>query len=568
MSEVIENKLKNADSIYLKLHGENPVAWQTWCDETFELAKKLNRPIFLSSGYASCHWCKVMEKESFSDESIAKILNDNFIPVKVDKDEMPDIDKEYQFYLQSMGEAGGWPLSVFITPDKEPFFAGTYYPKNPSPDKPSFQMILENIIKIYNNSYSEIERVIKVRKDFLKSFYEVNIDKNLLEDEEKLYQITEFKKILDYEYGGFRQGAKFPNIPALLYLYELMDKDEEIYNFLVTTANKLITSAISDHIFGGFFRYTVDRKWLTPHFEKLLTDNAQIPLFLLKMYEKTENNAYLITAKKGIDYVINNLMTEYGILNSIDADSLNNNGNLVEGYYYKVTDRDFSVLSDGELKNFPNDAGIENGVIYLKSHEYIKVVAMQPTLDKLANRISSVKIPPIKDNKIISGYNFMFVTTLLTCFQVSSDEWYLNQASSLFQKIRYLAVDNNKVYRCSYHGKLFDYSSLEDHVYYLEAAINFFEITREKELAIIIQGIADEIDKTFIKDGIPYLNVDKTILDSFDDDKENPLSLYFYLRTKYSHLFRGEISNKYKDFAKDRAMRFPTGHPTILKTYL
>lgn len=566
MSELIENKLKDANSIYLKRHGNNPVFWQKWCEDTFELAKKLNRPIFLSSGYASCHWCRVMEQESFSDESIADILNNNFIPIKVDKDEMPDIDKEYQFYLQSMGEAGGWPLSVFITPNKEPFFAGTYYPKTPSPDRPSFKMILENIIKIYNNNYNEIEKVINVRHEFLDSFIKVNIDENISKDEEKLYQILEFKKILDYEYGGFRQGAKFPNIPSLLYLFDLMDKDEEIYSFLVTTANKLCISAINDHIFGGFFRYTVDRKWNMPHFEKMLTDNAQIPLFLLKMYEKTENNTYLLTAKKCIDYVINNLMTEYGIVNSVDADSLNSQGQLSEGYYYKVSDRDFTLLSDGELKNFPNDATIENGVIQLKSPHYIKVAAMQPTLDKIANRVSSVKVPPVKDNKIISGINFMFASTLLYCFQVSSDEWYLNQASSLFQKIRYLSVDGFKVYRGTYLGEIFEYITLEDQVYYLEAAINFFEITKEKELMIIIQGVAKEIDNTFIKDGLPYLNTDKTIIDSFDDDKQNPLSLYYHLRTKYNHLFNKDIDSIFKDFAKDRAMRFPTGHPTILRS--
>ena len=560
----LENKLKSAKSIYLKRHSENPVPWQIWSEETFELAKKLNRPIFLSSGYASCHWCRVMEQESFSDFEIAKILEDSFIPIKLDKDEFPDIDKEFQFYLQSTGEPGGWPLSVFLTPNKEPFFAGTYYPAKPSPDKPSFKMILDNIQKIYFNKPEEIQKVIKIRNDFLKSFYETKEAPTLSDEEKYLYFNSEFKKIFDTEFGGFRQGAKFPNIPSLMYLTGQTD-DEKIVKFLLTTADKFCTSSLQDYLFGGFFRYTTDRKWMYPHFEKMLTDNAQIPLFLLKMYELTEKRTYLFTAKKTIDYIIHNFMTDYGLLNSLDADSLNSQGLLSEGYYYKVTDRDFSVFTEGELKNFPNDAGIENDVIYLKSPEYIKIAAMQPTLEKIARRVASVKTQPSFDNKIISGYNFMFCTTLLNCFEVSGDDWYLNQANALFQKIRHLAVDGSKVFRGTYLGEVIEHRTLDDHVFYLETLIKFFELTKEKEFLVTLRSVAAEIENSFVKNCIPHLDTDKNIIDSFDDDKPNPLGLYYYLRTTYANLFTETLNPLFVEFAKDRALRFPTGHPTILR---
>ena len=558
------NMLKNSKSIYLKRHGENPVPWQVWGEEAFNLAKELKRPVFLSSGYASCHWCRVMEQESFSDAETARILAEKFIPIKLDKDEYPDVDKKYQFYLQSTGDAGGWPLNVFMTPDKEPFFAGTYYSINPSPNRPSFKALLNGISKVYTETPEEAEKVIKVRQDFLKSFYEIKEPPALTCEEREKYQTGEFKKIFDIEFGGLRKEAKFPNIPAMIYLADHA-RDIEILSFLILTADKLCTSTINDHLFGGFFRYTVDRQWMQPHFEKMLTDNAQISSFLLKMYDLTENRAYLMTAKKAIDYVINNLMTDFGLLNSVDADSLNSKGLLSEGYFYKVTDRDFSVLTEGELKNFPNEAGIANGVIWLKSPAYIKIAAMQPALEKVSKRVASVKTPPFTDNKIISGHNFMFCVSLLDCFETSGEDWYLNQASALFNKMRHNVMDGASVYRGSYGAERIEHKVLDDHVHCLEAAVRFFDITKEKEFLSLARAVSQEIEKTFIKDGLPYLDTEKTILDSFDDDKPNPLGLYLYIRTAYENLFDNAVSENFKAFAMDRAMRFPTGHPTIMR---
>ncbi len=563
----LENALKNSNSIYLRRHGENPVPWQTWGEDAFRLAKELKRPVFLSSGYASCHWCRVMEQESFSDPETARILAEKFVPIKLDKDEYPDIDKKYQFYLQSTGEAGGWPLTVFMTPDKEPFFAGTYYPLKPSANKPSFKALLNGISKVYKETPEETEKVIKVREDFLKSFYEIKEPPVLTREEKEKYQTGEFKKIFDREFGGLREGAKFPNIPAMTYLAGHTG-DPEILKFLILTADKLCTSAISDHLFGGFFRYTADRKWMRPHFEKMLTDNAQIPSFLLKMYDITENRTYLMTAKKALDYVINNLMTDFGLLNSVDADSPNAKGLLSEGYFYKVTDRDFTALTEGELKNFPNEAGVENGIIWLKSPEYIKVAAIQPTLEKVSRRAASVKTPPASDNKILSGPNFMFCSALLDCFETSGEDWYLDQASALFGKMRSVVMDGPSVYRGSYGGEIIEHKVLEDHVYCLETAVKFFDITKEKEFLSLARAVSSEIERIFVKDELPYLDSEKTILDSFDDDKPNPMGLYLYLRTVYENLFDSPSGDNFKAFARDRTMRFPTGHPTMMRAKL
>lgn len=557
------NALIKEKSVYLLRHGVNPVRWLPWGEEAFNIAKKKNLPVFLSCGYSSCHWCRVMEEESFMDEATAKIINDNFVPVKMDKDEYPDIDKEYQFYLQSTGEAGGWPLTVFLNHDKEPFFAGTYFPKTDSPDKPSFKAVLENIKRIWTKSPAEIEKVIKTRRDFMQSFLKPS--KPLIDGKMALeYRKSEFIKIFDTEFGGFRNGAKFPYIPAMEYLFEKRE-DPKIEAFLRQTAGELCVSGINDHLFGGFFRYTVDRKWRMPHFEKMLSDNAQIPRFLLKMFDATGDKLYMMTAKKAVDYVIHNLMTDFGILNSVDADSLNDKGLLSEGYFYKVTDRDFSALTEAELKNFPQEAGVENGVIYLKNSEYIKAAAMDVALEKVGKRIASVKTPPQTDNKVIAGVNFMFVTTLLYCFEISGEEWYLSQGTALFQKLRYLLVDGSSVYRGCYGEDVIAHKTLEDHVYYLEALMKFFEVTKEKEFLISAHALINEIEAAFIRGGLPYLDSCHRVLETFDDDKPNPAALYMLILKKYAYALHLTIPTELTNFAEDRAARFPTGHPTILR---
>lgn len=557
------NALIEEKSVYLLRHAVNPVGWLPWGEEAFNIAKKKNLPVFLICGYSSCHWCRVMEEESFMDEATAKMINDNFVPIKMDKDEYPDIDKEYQFYLQSTGEAGGWPLTVFLNHDKEPFFAGTYFPKTDSPDKPSFKTVLENIKRIWTKTPAEIEKVIKTRRDFMQSFLKAT--NPLINGEMALeYRKTEFMKIFDTQFGGFRNGAKFPYIPAMEYLFEKRE-DVKIEAFLRQTAGALCVSGINDHLFGGFFRYTVDRKWRMPHFEKMLSDNAQIPRFLLKMFDVTGDKLYLITAKKAIDYIIHNLMTDFGILNSVDADSLNDKGLLSEGYFYKVTDRDFSVLTEAELQNFPQEAGVENGVIYLKNPEYIKAVAMDVALEKVGKRIASVKTPPQTDNKVIAGVNFMFVTTLLYCFEISGEEWYLSQGTALFQKLRYLLVDGSSVYRGCYAEELIPHKTLEDHVYYLEALMKFFELTKEKEFLISAHALISEIEAVFIRGGLPYLDRGHRVLETFDDDKPNPAALYMLMLKKYAYALHLTVPAELTAFAEDRAARFPTGHPTILR---
>ena len=582
----MENKLKYEKSLYLIRHAENPVYWQAWNEETINLAKKENKPIFLSIGYSSCHWCRVMEKESFEDNNTADILNEKFIPVKMDKDEFPDVDKEYQFYIQSTGEDGGWPLSVFLTPDKEPFFAGTYFPKEKSHGRPAFKDVLNNISDIYTNKYNEVEKVIKTRNDFISSFYKTT-PSLIPEDKIAAYRKNEYMKIFDPLFFGFREGPKFPYISSMNYLVENYH-DDDYALFLNNTADKICTMGLCDHIFGGFFRYTVDRMWQIPHFEKMLSDNSLVASFLLTMYENTRNRLYLYTAQKAVDFILyNSMRSDYGFLDSLDADSLNSNGDYEEGYYYKVTDRDFTVLNEKELKNFPTEAGVHNGVIYLKHNEYIKAAALDVSLKKIAERINSVKTAPQADNKVISGHNFLFCTTLLNLYSATNEEYYFEQALSLYHKLSHLLTYKGRVYRGLYAIEdeinksikanagnddnnfmdkfIINHRVLSDHVYFLETSLKFYELTQEENFLLTAKAVVAEIENEFVKDGIPHLDIYHRVKDTFDDDKPNPIGLYLYLTVKHSYELEFIANEKLIELAQDRTARFPTGHATMIR---
>ena len=583
----MENNLKKEKSLYLVRHSTNPVAWQPWGENAFTMAKNLNRPIFLSIGYSSCHWCRVMEKESFEKEEIAEVLNNKFVPIKMDKDEFPDVDKEYQFYMQTTGESGGWPLSVFLDHNKEPFFAGTYFPPTPSYGRPAFKDLLNNIYDVFTKNHEEVDKVVANKNEFLSRFYEINIPMNE-HYFSKEYRVNEFIKIFDTEFFGFREGPKFPSVAMLLYLYENAD-NETVKHFLINTANTLCISGINDHLLGGFFRYTVDRGWTTPHFEKMLIDNALIVEFLTKMFELTNNQLYLYTARKTIDFVLYSKMnTSYGLLDSFDADSENADGVHEEGYFYKVSDRDFSILEEKELKNIPNEISINDGVIYLKYPEYSRVAALGPTLEKIGKRIEAVRTYPEVDNKAISAHNFQFCSALLSMYEQTREEFDLEQALALYHKLRHIVVNkDNIVYRGIYameeeinkyiianqkNGEeadlgefIINHVILQDQVNYLDTSLRLYTATKEEEFLNIAKKVVQNIETTFVQNGIPYLNSEKRIRDTFDDDKLNPIGLYLYLLVKYSEELGVQPNDDLIEFALDRVTKFPTGHPTMLR---
>lgn len=271
------NRLKNEKSPYLLQHGDNPVNWYPWGDEAFKKAEEENKPIFLSIGYSTCHWCHVMAHESFEDEKVAELLNKNFISIKVDREERPDIDAVYMSVCQALTGFGGWPLTIIMTPEQKPFFCGTYFPKDSRYGQPGLTDILRQVVVLWQTRRKELEdNAERITDVMLQGCQDENgisgtPDKTILADAYDMFQ-----KQFDREWGGFGTAPKFPTPHHLLFLmrYAELEKVPEALKMTEITLEAMARGGIHDHIGGGFSRYSTDKQWLVPHFEKMLYDNA------------------------------------------------------------------------------------------------------------------------------------------------------------------------------------------------------------------------------------------------------------------------------------------------------
>jgi len=565
---MLENILKNQNSQYLRQHMNDPVAWQPYNDEIFNLAKKLDRPIFLSIGYSACHWCHVMAHESFAREETAKILNEKFVPVKMDREEFPDVDKKYQFYNQVTSKQGGWPLSVFLMPDGKPFYGGTYFPFESNYGMPGFIDVLEKIHETYTNDRDNTLEVVANYDDFVENFISKRFGREHLPAEKAQKYFGNFMQNADMNLGGFGDSNKFPNIPNLMYLCEFYEQDEQVKIFLIKTAEAMCFGGIHDHINGGFYRYTVEKEWKIPHFEKMLYDNALIPIFLTKMYELTENNTYLHVARKTIDFILNEFMTEFGLLTSIDADSANLNGKMDEGFYYKLLEQDISELTEEEKELFNKFVYPHSGVAYVQGAGYEDYLKLEPIFEKISAKAKTYKPQPGRDLKVIASQNALFAKTLIYFYEVYGNEFYHEQANSLLNKIRHFHVNEDMIYRVNYNGELLTHSTLEDYAFLADALLNYFEISKEKQFMVSAFGLMEVAIAEFYRDGVLYLDRDHTSFESFDDALFSASGLMFYNLCKYKELMQNVPFAEIEDYMSDRILKFPTGHPTALRGML
>ena len=355
MSNENGNRLINEKSPYLLQHAYNPVNWYPWCEEAFEKAEKENKPIFLSIGYSTCHWCHVMERESFEDNEVANVLNENFISIKVDREERPDIDTIYMDTCQLLTGHGGWPLTIFALPNKKPFYAGTYFPKEDTQYMNGLITLLNKIISIWKDSKDkilesadEIVKTLHTMTEFgevkTNNSNKINVKSEFLED-----AFYTFKSSFDSKYGGFGDKPKFPTPHNLWFLLEYYKatNDTEALNMVEITLDAMYAGGIYDHIGFGFSRYSTDRFWLVPHFEKMLYDNALLAILYSKAYEITKKEKYKSVANEIFTYLLRDMHDENGgFYSAEDADSEG-----IEGKFYVWSlDEIYQVLGkdDGE----------------------------------------------------------------------------------------------------------------------------------------------------------------------------------------------------------------------------
>ena len=418
------NRLAQSTSLYLRQHSENPVDWWPWSNEALAEAKRQDKPIFISIGYSSCHWCHVMAHESFEDDAIAKIINENFIAIKVDREEHPDVDATYMNALLTMADHGGWPLNLFCTPDGKPFFGGTYFPPREGGHIPSFERVLRTMAHLFYESRSEVEENATNVADALRERNVLAPMNGLDIDVDGLTSsfARGYSKRYDKEWGGVGRAPKFLQPHLVKALYEIADSSDEvqIYNQLVDAANHTLRLAASggmfDHVGGGFARYSTDAFWMVPHFEKMLYDQALNVRAYLRGYLVSKDSDFEYVIRKTCDFVLDEMTLEDGLFtSSYDADS---DGE--EGAYYIFRIEEVREAFGGEDVDLERQLGITKAgnfegrnIIHRPNATSIRGdQRIQDALAKLRNLRSS-RNSPTRDDKAIVEWNSMMIVALL-----------------------------------------------------------------------------------------------------------------------------------------------------------
>ena len=564
------NRLAKEHSIYLQQHSKNQVQWRPWGSDAIGAARKNDKPLFISIGYSACHWCHVMADESFEDVETADIINEYFIPVKVDREEYPDLDKKYQFYMQTIRQQGGWPLSIFATSEGFPFYGGTYLPKEAKYGLPSLKQLASSLSDTYTHESKKIDNICINYKSFVSNF---EFAKYTNKDFRALPYgnfIESYKEKRIINRNGLKSDTKFPNIPFLLCLVDNFYNYDGISHFLEVTAKSLCLSGIYDHIDHGFYRYTVDEDWDIPHFEKMLYDNALNAIFLIKMYKITGNKLYSHISRKTLDFIINNLNSNFGYIASFDADSMNDISQREEGFYYKIKKSDLTLFSASDLDILNRYLILNEGVVrFKKIVDVDEYLLCEPIFDRLKSVVRRFRKPPLNDNKVIvrswrglARYQFVYA-------EVTNDDYYFKKGVNLFNNIEEHLIQGDEVYRINYDGYIFKHKCLEDYAYCINCANYIFKLTDDNHYKDTAKKLMNYVINNFYSGGKIYLDLDKEISDTFDEAMPSPFGIMVENMINLRNI-TGTADNLTSviDYASDRAKRFPSGHPTVLSSLL
>ena len=481
------NKLINEKSPYLLQHAYNPVDWYPWGEEAFEKAKRENKPIFLSIGYSTCHWCHVLAHESFEDEETAEFLNKHFVSIKVDREERPDIDSVYMTVCQAFTGQGGWPLSIFMTPEQKPFYAGTYFPKKARYGLPSFKDILAVIAHRWDKEEIMLRSTSdKVMEDLDKFFVAKAQEVPLKMDVLKM-GYRELEESFDETYGGFGREPKFPTGHRLMFLlrYYALTKEEKALEMVEKTLQQMYRGGIFDHIGGGFSRYSVDKKWLVPHFEKMLYDNALLITVYLEAYEITKKELYKRVAEEAIGYVFKSLRApQGGFYCAEDADTEGE-----EGKYYLFTPDELIELLGEEKVSFFNQyyditekGNFEGRNIpnLLKNEAYDETSEEMNSLKEKIQEYRSNRFKLHKDDKLLTSWNGLMIAALGKAYRVLGDEIYLKEASKAVDFIFNNMVNEKGGLLARYReGESRFNGYLEDYAFLTHGLIELYEASFE-----------------------------------------------------------------------------------------
>jgi uncharacterized protein YyaL (SSP411 family) len=491
------NRLIHETSPYLLHHAHNPVDWYPWGDEAFVKAKAENKPILLSCGYQACHWCHVMERESFEDEDTAGLINKYFVSVKVDREERPDVDQVYQEAIRIMGVQGGWPLTVFLTPEGKPFFGGTYFPPEPSYGRPSFRQVLTSVAQAWQEKKEDLLQQSQMIGEILtgESRQPRQLDSIAeITPEEVIYQaIQDMVSYVDRRFGGFGHNQKFPAVSNLMLMlaHGHLQHLEEPVELALMTLRQMAQGGIHDQIGGGFHRYATDAKWLVPHFEKMLYDNAQLLEAYTTAWKITREQEFLDSAQSIVDYLHREMLAPEGVFYATqDADSEG-----VEGKYYVWSYDDLRVLLREEkvFEAFSRFFGVTPSGNFEGKNILHQAVPLQSVaqsmglpLDKVKSLIDAAKdilfahrenrIKPFRDEKAILSWNGLTISGLCRFSQAQGDRETLklaqNAASFILQT---MTTDSAHLLRIYKDNQAKIPAFLDDYAFLTAGLIDLFE---------------------------------------------------------------------------------------------
>ena len=482
------NRLSKESSPYLLQHKNNPVDWFAWGKEAFEEAKSRDVPILLSIGYSSCHWCHVMEYESFENESIAKLMNQNFVSVKVDREERPDIDSIYMSAVQSMTGQGGWPLTVFLTGDGLPFFGGTYYPPEARGGMPGFPQLLSSISDAYKDRRSEIEESGSYLRDHIKQSAQSphtddNMEPVLLD---RAYQQLSTQH--DWESGGFGNSIKFPQTMALEFLlrYHQKHPTSQALEMVELSLQKMASGGMYDQLGGGFHRYSTDKNWIVPHFEKMLYDNALLSRLYIHAYLITGRKLYIDVAEDIFRYIDNEMTDKLGLFYSAeDADSDGKEGT----YYIWDYEELQQILDEQEFKQLQSAFTLspkgnfegKNILHYTLSGTHLGFLDsddlnLQAIRAKLTKQ-RAVRNKPFRDEKNLLSWNALMSLSFIDGYFITKDEKWLNKAILNANSLLSIVDNDSGVFHSYKAGKVGSYGYLEDYAALLLLMLSLHEAT-------------------------------------------------------------------------------------------
>jgi uncharacterized protein YyaL (SSP411 family) len=512
------NRLIDEKSPYLLQHAHNPVDWYAWGPEAFEKARREDKPIFLSIGYSTCHWCHVMERESFENDAIAAIMNRHFVSIKVDREERPDVDRIYMTFVQASTGGGGWPMSVWLTPDLKPFYGGTYFPPEQRYGHPGFPMVLERIAEAWRQ---DRDKIVESSREVIEKLTQqaaaaeahaapgstLRLDKNALDSGFYI-----FRRSFDARYAGFGEAPKFPRPVTLNFLlrYYARTRNQEALDMVLATLREMGKGGMYDQLGGGFHRYSVDARWFVPHFEKMLYDQAQLAISYLEAFQIAGDAALAETARGILDYVLRDMRDpDGGFYSAEDADSVIDAAHPEvkgEGAFYVWTQSEieavvgqpdaqwfchrFGVEEQGNVQNDPHQEFTGKNILY-QAHP-VEEPARQAAILKTAGQLLEARgkrVRPHLDDKILTAWNGLMISALAKAGAVLAEPRYAEAArcAADFIVSRMYDPATGTLLRRYRRGDAAIPGFLDDYAFFIQALLDLYETgfeLRDLELAI------------------------------------------------------------------------------------